>query len=200
MRYRIRTITPLDDIPLPLTLAEAKKELRVDLAEGVDAAEDALILAKLRSAMDYAERFTGQVLSPREFELSLDGFPCSPELVELPREPVTAVASVKYSDPSTGAEVTLDGADWRWSDADPGLLRPAFGAWWPSAASERGSVRVRFTAGYEAGLAPPALVAAVKLLMAHLYANREAVVVGTTTSELPLGLVDMCRPFRRVLI
>lgn len=197
MRYRIRTVTAPGDIPLPFDLDEARQELRVEVG---DSAEDALIEAKLRSAMDWVERFTGQVLTERTLEMALDGFPCTPELIELPRAPVTAISSVSYASADDGEPVVLGAGEWRWSDVDPDWLRPAFRSAWPVAAAERGSVRVTFDAGYEAGLAPPALLAAVKALLAHLYTNREAVVTGTITAELPLGVVDLCRPYRRVLI
>jgi uncharacterized phiE125 gp8 family phage protein len=197
VRYRIRTVTAPADIAAPVGLAEAKAELRIE-ADATD--EDDLVKAKLAEAVDYVERFTGQVLSPRTMEMVADRFPCLPELIELPRTPVTAIVSVKYSSPDDGSELSIEESGWRWTDADPSTLRPAFRSAWPTAAAERGSVRIRFVAGYEEGLAPPALLRAVKALAAHWYTNREAVVTGTIATELPLGVMDLMRPFRRLLI
>lgn len=197
MRQRIRTLTAPGDIALPFTLAEARKELRV---EASDADEDALITSKIHAAMEWVERYTSQVLSPRTFELSLDAFPVLPELIELPRAPVTAIGGISYTSADDGTSIALVEADWRWSDSDPEWLRPAFRTAWPSAADERGSVKVTFEAGYEAGLVPPALLGAVRMMLVHLYENREAVVTGSVATEMPLGVKEQLRPFRRLLI
>lgn len=195
VRYRVRTVTSLAEIPLPFGLEEAKAHLRVD---GTD--EDGAIEASLRAAADHVERFTGQVLTARVMELALDGFPEPPETISVPREPVTGIVSIAYSDPSTGAEIAMAPGDWRWADTDADAVRPPFGAAFPRAAAEGGSVRIRFNAGYEEGLAPPALLQAVKLMLGHLYLNREAAVAGGAATELPLGVQALCAPFRRFLI
>lgn len=44
---------------------------------------------------------------------------------------------------------------------------------------------------------PPALIEAIKLLVAHLYENREASLVGITSGELPFGLMDLITPYRQ---
>jgi hypothetical protein len=43
---------------------------------------------------------------------------------------------------------------------------------------------------------PAGLTEAVKMLAAHLYENREASLVGVTSSELPFGLMDLIAPYR----
>lgn len=45
-------------------------------------------------------------------------------------------------------------------------------------------------------LANGSILAAVRLTLGHLYANREAVVSGVTVAELPLGVNDILRPYR----
>src|SRR3546814_12789332 len=76
-----------------------------------------------------------------------------------------------------------------------GRLLPAIGASWPVAA---GPVTVTFSAGFAAGQCPGALVSAVKLMLGHLFANREAVVTSGTVSELPLGVQTLCALYRSV--
>ena len=44
------------------------------------------------------------------------------------------------------------------------------------------------------------LLAAMRLMLGHLYANREAVVTGVTTAELPLGVDALVRPYRLVMM
>ena len=43
---------------------------------------------------------------------------------------------------------------------------------------------------------PPSLIEAIKMLAAHLYENREASLVGMTSSQLPFGLMDLLAPSR----
>lgn len=189
MRYRIRTITvPGEEPALPFEVAEAKAHLRVDHAD-----DDALIEAQLRAAVDWVERFTGQVLTERVLELAADGFPRWPELISLPREPVTGIVSVAYTG-TDGEAVTMDAADWRWSEDAPDQLLPAYRAAWPAAAAEAGSVRVRFEAGYGEGLAPPALVLAVKQALTVFYERRSGDAAAFAAAA------DLCRPFRRMMI
>jgi hypothetical protein len=49
---------------------------------------------------------------------------------------------------------------------------------------------------WSANSVTPGIIAAIKLLAAHLYANREASVVGVTAADLPFGLFDLLGPFR----
>ena len=42
----------------------------------------------------------------------------------------------------------------------------------------------------------PPVIEAVKLLAAHFYENREASLVGVTSQELPLGVLDLINPYR----
>lgn len=44
---------------------------------------------------------------------------------------------------------------------------------------------------------PPAPVAhAIRMLAAHLFENREAVLVGVTAQEMPLGVMTLLDPYR----
>jgi len=194
MRYSIRTVTPLAEIDTVISVDEAKQHLRVE-SDFTD--DDALIESYARAAQDAVERLTSQILTVREMELAVRGFPCS--AIELPREPVTAITAIAYLDGSGGA-AELEAGDWRWSESNPGQVLPAIGTSWPAAYDEDGSVRVTFEAGYEEGLCPASLIAAVKLLLGHFYTNREAVVTGTIATDMPQGVAALCAPYRRILI
>lgn len=191
MKFTIRTVTPQDDIPAVLSLALAKAHLRVE-----HDAEDAPIAAYVSAAQDAVERHCSRFLTAREAEISYSAFPgsCEGYAFDLPRDPVTAITAIAYTD-SDGVAAELEEADWRWSEAAPNLVRPAYDTSWPSAYAEAGAVRVTFDAGYEDGLCPPSLVQAVKLLLTHLYDNR-----GAMAGELPAGVVSLCRPYRRVAL
>lgn len=195
MRYSIRTVTPAT-APL-LSLDEAKKHLEVDFDR-----DDALIEAFVAAAQDHVERHTSRILTPRELEFSCSGFPCGigrNGAFLIPRDPITAVSAIAYTD-TTGATIELAEADWRWSESAPDQVLAAFNGSWPAAAAEAGSVRITFEAGYEAGLCPPALAQAVRLLVGTFYSQREGVVSGVSVAELPGGVAALCAPYRRISI
>lgn len=52
------------------------------------------------------------------------------------------------------------------------------------------------TAGDDPIVINPAIVAAVLLILGHLYSNREDVVVGATVQALPQGAQSLLRPHR----
>jgi uncharacterized phiE125 gp8 family phage protein len=199
--YSIRTVTSPAEIAPVISLAEAKAHLRVDWEE-----DDDLIAALVLTAQDHVERFTARVLTERAMEAAYDGFPCGAggaAAIVIPRDPITAVTAIAYLDASgTAAELDGEAGDWRWSESAPDRVMPAFGVSWPAAASEAGCVRVSFTAGYDAGLAPASLIGAVKLMCGHLFGNREAVSAAPsiTPATMPIGVVDLCAPYRRISI
>jgi uncharacterized phiE125 gp8 family phage protein len=195
MTYTIRTVGPIAPalaIATVIDLSEAKAHLRVDLDH-----EDELIAGYLQAAQDHVERFTSQVLTPRAMEMTFGAFPvsCLVPSIKIPREPVTAITSIAYTDSSDGSAVDLVDGDWRWSESQPRLVLPPFGGSWPTAAVEAGAVRLRFEAGYDEGLAPASLVAAVKLVLGHLYEHR-----GALGEDLPAGAKSLCQPYRGVSI
>ncbi len=46
----------------------------------------------------------------------------------------------------------------------------------------------------------PSIIAAILLILGHLFANRENVVVGATVEEMSLNARDLLRPYRRVMM
>jgi uncharacterized phiE125 gp8 family phage protein len=147
-----------------VTLADTKLHLNI-----TDTASDTILGAYILAAQAHVEGVLGAPLSSETWEQSLDGFPCG--AIRLLKQPVTAITSVKYD--VDGVETTLDSADYRtdlpggrvWTDSS-----------WPTA-DTLASVRVRFTCGFTSVPAP--LKAAVLLLVADMYANREAKVENT---------------------
>lgn len=197
MRYSIRTVTPPGEIAPVIDVAAAKEHLRVAAEFGDD---DALIGSLVAAAQRAVENYTSRLLTPRTMEMAFAAFPCAGAPIVIPRDPVTEIVSLKYTSSVDGGETIVDSADWRWSDALPDRLLPAFGGTWPSAvAAEEGAARLRFVAGYEEGLCEGDLTAAVKLLVGHLYMNREAS-AAPGAAELPFGVASLCAPYRRVAL
>jgi uncharacterized phiE125 gp8 family phage protein len=153
-----------------LTLAQLRLHLELDTTAGVHAADD-LITAQLWAAHEYAEHYTGCSFGSQTLELALDEFPDGP--IQLLRGPVTGITSVKYYDADQVLQ-TMDSADYSLDDYSvPQWLAPAYDTDWPDTLDTPNAVQVRYVAG--AATVPYAAVAAIKLIVGHLFANRESV-------------------------
>ncbi len=77
------------------------------------------------------------------------------------------------------------------TQSEPGRIVLNDGETWPQITLRPANgVKIRFTAGYGAAATaiPQSTRLAIRLLIAHLYENREAVITGTIASELPMGV------------
>lgn len=128
----------------PLTLAQARRHLRID---DDYTAEDADISDMIVAARRQAEHETGRTLTAQTWERVLDAFPAAE--IELGMPSVIAITHIKYVDPAS-VEQTLDSAQYVLDrDTDPGYVMPAAGTTWPDTyADTTNAVRVRFTTGY----------------------------------------------------
>lgn len=157
---RVVVITPPAAV---VSLADMRTHLRVDFSE-----DDALIAACVAAAtgfIDGPDGWLGRAIGSQTLEWRDDTFPLE-ELV-LPYPPLTSVGSVKYVDPN-GDEQTFSDAGY--AVAGQRLVLKS-GEAWPSISTDPESVRVRYVAGY--ATVPAGITAAIKLMAADLYHNRE---------------------------
>lgn len=179
----VAVITPPTAV-LPLDIA--KRHLRVE-PDNLD--DDLLIQAYAAAAQSHIDGpggWLGRAIGVQTLEASFDRFSC--DFIRLPCPPITEIVSVKYDD-TDEAEQTLAPSAYQ---LDPeGVLRIGADPW-PSAYRRRGSVRVRYEAGY--AITPPAITAALLLMIGDLFAARESFAVGSvaavpmsTTVEALLG-------------
>lgn len=173
---------------LPVTLEEAKGHLRVDHSD-----DDGLIETIIEAAAGQINGpyGAGLVLSPQDWELSLDGFPC---LIELPLWPVSAIKSIQYTD-QAGDIQTLDPSVYV-SDlsSNPARIARDYNKQWPLVRSVLANVRIEFTAGFDT--VPADLKQALLLLIGHWYENRDAAIIGTIATDTPFAfnaIVDRYR-------
>ena len=180
-------ITP----PEPLVeLDLAKAHLRVDHDD-----DNTLIAAYIAAAsarIDGPDGWLGCAIGLQTLELRRDGFYAPDwrvgpgyaweggwtgeawrrwpfaQRIQLPYPPFVEVVSITYED-TAGADQVLTPAGWQASDEG---VAPAFGSAWPGGRVAANAVRVQYRAGYE--ITPPAIVAAVLMMVGDLYANREA--------------------------
>lgn len=154
----------------PLTLAEAKDQLRVD-----HSVEDDLITALIVAARQKAETITRRAFVTQTWDLTLDKFPvwCNGP-IEVPLGQLQSVDSFTFID-ADGTTQTLDDALYKVDTvSEPGRIVPVYGQSWPVTRCEINAVTIRFTAGYgEAGVVPQIIKQAMLLMICFWYENRE---------------------------
>jgi uncharacterized phiE125 gp8 family phage protein len=185
-----------------LSLAEAMQQIKCTEDERqwlLDA------IAAVTAHLDGWHGILGRALVQQTLVLRLDRFPssaCDPIL--LPCPPLRSVSSVQYVD-EAGATQTMDSADYLVDTAStPGRLTPAYAGRWPTTRRQMNAVTITYVAGYApvesgsptdwTGNVPAPVKAAARLLLAHLYENREATTPLPNLRELPLGVQSLLTP------
>jgi uncharacterized phiE125 gp8 family phage protein len=175
----------------PVSLAEAKAHLRVDIDE-----EDVLIAGLVTAARIHLETRLGRILLTQGWELWLDRAQLRPVL-PLPLAPVQAVGEVAAYD-DAGASSVLE-PDAYTLDPVSQPARLIFTAGLP-ATRRLAALRIALTAGYGSSPVdvPQPLRQALLLLVAHWYEQREPVLAGQGAAELPLMVSALVAPYRRI--
>lgn len=191
-RVSKRTGAPAD----LLSLAEAKEHLRRD-----DDDENGFIsslISAVSALLDDPDGPVGRALVEQTW--TFKDWPPSRRLV-LPVSPVISVESIEYFD-AAEVQQTLTVSDFHLrANEDEAFLEPKAGISWPAMAALPDAVTVTYKAGYGAAAdVPEDLRQASKLLLGHWYENREAVVVGTIATELPIGVDALINKHRRTWI
>lgn len=156
----------------PITTAEAKTHLRVDISD-----DDTYIATLVTAARKRIEEFTGVRMVTQTLYWYLDSFPCE-DVLNIPVGPVTAVSSVKYT-PDGAAQETFSASTGYETDlvSLPARIALKSSQSWPSDTLNRvNGVCVEFVAGYGAA---SGLVAARATLTAA-----EATVAAATAETL----------------
>lgn len=163
-RYTLkRTVAPASE---PITTAEAKSNLRVDISD-----DDTLIGNLIAAAREELEGRTSRAFVTQTWQMKLDRFPL--DVIEVPICPLATVTSITYLD-SAGDSQTLS-TDIYTVDtvSEPGRITRKYGQSWPLTYSQQNAVTVTFTAGYGNAAAVPQVVKqAIQMLVAHRYAYR----------------------------
>lgn len=186
MKYRslVRATQPAVE---PVTLAEAKAHLRVDISD-----DDALISAIVKASREFCEEYLDRSLVHTQWTMRMDALPWE---IELPRPPVaqsgTTTATVVTYTLETQATATLAASTYRVDrTATPGVIRTVYGGTWPGHLADQNSVSVTWWGGYGAdGTAVPAAIrSAMLMLIGSLYEHRSAVLTGTISKEIEFGV------------
>jgi uncharacterized phiE125 gp8 family phage protein len=187
MSIRPTVITP------PATEILTVEDMAGHLHLGDDASELSYVQSLIRAVRLNLEHRTGRAFTKQTLEIALDFWPgwtdnwtTGSQAVELPRAwPLISVDAVSYKQ-ADGTVNTMDPADYVVDlDSLPGRVSPKYGSAWPSFIPYPSSaIRIRYTCGYVVDGSPEVpfpdddIVHAMRLLVAHFFEHREAVIIG----------------------
>lgn len=181
----------------PLSLDEAKDHLRETNAD-----QDGLIAGYILAAREMVESSTHRRLMTQTLDYTIDdSWPCERVgayerlRIRLPVNPVQSVTSITYVD-TDGATQTLSSALYVLrADGPVAYIDMAYGASWPIPRWQPAAITVRFVAGWSMSDVPNPLMQAMRMLVGHFYASREAV-GPANQAEIPLGVEALLSSYR----
>jgi len=130
------------------------------------------------------------------WELYLDTWPDS-NVIKLPKSPLQSVTTIAYTDSDGNTTNFTDFYTDTASEIGRIILNDT--ASWPSATlREVNGIKITYSVGFGAtsSSVPSAAKTAMHLIIGNMYQNREAVVIGTISSDLPLGVNSMLDTLR----
>ena len=181
----------------PVSLTQAKAQLNIDWGD-----DDALLETLITAARMQFERQTGRSLITQSWQLTLEGFPWprgrephphfasvfgfTGEPIRLQKGPIQSVDHLYYIDFESNQQeivaATIDPIMGYLQDlnGDVGRISPVLYQPWPWAPRRFEAVTVDFTSGYgdTADAVDLLICQCILMIVAHWYANREAVAGG----------------------
>lgn len=192
----LSVVTPPD--VEPVTLAQAKAQVRVELTFTAD---DAYLGTLITAARMRVEADTGRAMINTAYRLTLPGFPDGD--IQLPRGPLVALdeddaplTTLAYTDSDGDTQaLTLD-TDFAVAEGRLPARVASLDVWPTTTAAGPNVVRVEWTAGHGTTSAdvPAPLRQAVLMMVGHWYERRELVVMGRS-APTPLSLEWLLAPF-----
>ena len=150
------------------------------LVYDADTTEDDLLTSLIQSAREHVEDITRRALLTQTWYAYLDEFPADRDFIRLPFGNLQSVTSVKYKD-SAGTETTMTVAtDYlvETNGEQCGRIVLPYGVSWPSATLwPSNPITIEFVCGTAAASIKASIIAALKLLLADLWTNREGAVL-----------------------
>lgn len=176
-----------------VTLAEAKMAARVRHDD-----EDSLFTLLIGAAIDVIDGpfgYLGQAISAQRWKVSYGrGAINGTAALELPFGPVTSIVSIRTFDGTTLAADVKANFDF-YADRFNARLRPKAGFSWPTLADREDALQISFDCGD--AVVRRSTKQAILMLVAHWYANRETVLVGTVSKEIEMGAFALLQNERR---
>lgn len=180
----------------PIELSDVKSHLRIDHSD-----DDAMLAAYITTAISLIDGPSGRLkraLMPQTWKQS-QPCPNGAGVIWLELPPIGTVTSIEFinsaDDVLTAAELT----DFDVIEQNEGfkIIRPKLGKSWPTFNPSRpDALQVTFTTGYaDAASVPEPIKSAIRLLVGHFYANREAT-TDYRLREIPIGVDALLEQFR----
>lgn len=165
-----------------ITIGEAKAHMNIDFSD-----DDALIEMIIGAAQDAVENETGRKLVTATVTQNRDAFATCMEL-DYTAQSVTSITYIDTDEATQTLAATEYDVD---TDRTPALITLAYGKSYPSTLDTNNAVTITYKTGFgdNAEDVPAALRAAMLLLIAHLYENREA------TAPININTVPMTTKF-----
>lgn len=173
----------------PLTLEEAKAQLRIDFDD-----DDALLRRLITAARQWVEGQTKRSLLTQTWDQTLDY--CWPDRIRFERNPVISVSSVTYNDGSSPMTTLAASKYTVVTRRSASFIEPAYNEDWPDIITVPDAVRIRFVSGYTD--VPESLVHAISMLVAHWYETRIPVLAGQgqVLIDIPYTVEALISPYR----
>lgn len=197
MGYKIKT--KLDGTNV-LSLADAKKFLRIDHATSD---EDTVITAYINAAVSYCENYCSKLFHQRIVIFLLSDFK---EFI-FPYSDVVVTSVKTRENKSANHDNTLtESTQWSTIPGTPSILKftnslptPDPDDLYPiSVLTTVGNYQIIDGLTYDH--APESVIQAVRMLVGHYYEQRNAVVVGSVVSTVPMGVHALLNPERFIHI
>lgn len=187
---------------LPVTLAEARAQLRLDAsgspAEHPDDDYVTRLLNAATARLDGKDGLLSRCLITQTWDYTIDEFPAERSIL-LPLGPLQSVSSITYTD-TDGVTQTFSSSSYVVDDkSERGWVVLASGEAWPSTYDVINAVTIRFIAGYgdAASDVPEEIRHAILLMVAQWYEHRKTVHVGQgTVEELPIDIGPLISRYR----
>ena len=165
-----------------ISLVDMKEFLRVDHSD-----EDTTITAIIDAAAQSIQDYTGRHFKTTTFVFNLDSF----HFIEFPYQ-VATVSTVTYLDRNGDSQTLATTKYFSDTVRQPGRITFKN---FPDLVEDKFN-RVQINGTVTNDINPP-LTHAIKMLCAHYYENRRAVVVGATSAiQIPLGVKAIINPYR----
>jgi len=180
-------ITGTPNLDGVITLADLKEHLRVDHND-----ENTLITALRNAAIAWIEDYCNTRLSAVTAVGYMDCF----YNARFPVGPVNSITSVTYKD-TAGTTQTLAAAKY-WYDIKSKNARITFDNAPELYDDTFNAVQVNMNLGYADADIPQPITHAIRLMVGHLYENRQQV-TRQNMHDLPLGIHSLVSPYRNIL-
>jgi len=173
-----------------ISLAEAKAFLRVDSDYDDD---NTYITSLINVATQVVEEFTRRRLITQTYNIFYDEFP---PYIDLQVGDVASVTHVKYYDTNNSLQ-TLAASNY---DVDtkvrPGRIYQSNTGDFPNTYERPNAIEVEFVVGSAASDVPAPIIQSIYIIVGRYFENRQDVVTGTISSELPLMVDHLLTPYR----